>query len=233
MVFLHDAPDMLRLGIVAASGVDVTRPSAEIDQRLEAVVRERAQGLSSETDAFRKDVRDVFRNGSYKPTGRGKPASEYLVRAAAGDGFPRINAVVDACNYLSLKTLYPISIWDPDRVGSRIFRFRLGAAGETYVFNPGGQEVALEDLIVGCVCADEGDPGEPIVNAVKDSQRTKTSDNTSRVVAAIYAPRRESPVQKLADTCAEFAHLLSDPSVGGAAIHGCLDPGQRADFRLP
>ena len=36
-------------------------------------------------DDSRKLSRDLLRHGGYKPTGRGKPASEYLVRAA-GDG---------------------------------------------------------------------------------------------------------------------------------------------------
>ncbi len=33
-------------------------------------------------------MRKLLRHGGYKPTGRGKPASEYLVRAAGeGEGF--------------------------------------------------------------------------------------------------------------------------------------------------
>ena len=231
MDFIHDGPESLRIGIVAASGIDVTRPSAEIDARIERVLAERATPLDAEEDAFRKDVRDVFRNGSYKPTGRGKPASEYLLRAALEGRFPRINAAVDICNYLSLKTLCPISIWDADRAGADIFRFRLGREGESYVFNEGGQEIDVTDLIVGCACADRNDAGAPIVNAVKDCQGTKTTDKTSRVVAAVYAPAGDSPVQKLSESCAEFAHLLADPSIGGRTVHGVLLPGQSASFR--
>ena len=50
------------------------------------------EGLRLEADApvarseeLRKAVRDLLRHGGYKPTGRGKPSCEYLVRAA-GDG---------------------------------------------------------------------------------------------------------------------------------------------------
>lgn len=230
MVFIHDGPQSLRIGIIAATGVDPTRSSAEIDARIEHVLAERADPLDEEEDAFRRSVRDVFRNGSWKPTGRSKPASEYLLRAASEGRFPRINAAVDVCNYLSLKTLCPISVWDADRAGSDVVRFRLGREGEDYVFNAGGQEIDVTDLIVGCAADSEDDPGTPIVNAVKDSQRTKTSDGTTRVVAAIYAPAAESPVQKLSESCAEFAHLLSDPSIGGRAVHGILLPGQHASF---
>lgn len=232
MHFIHDGPESLRIGIVAAAGVDVTRSSTEIDTRIADLLADRAGQLTEEEDAFRRQVRDVFRNGSYKPTGRGKPASEYLLRAASDDRFPRINAAVDICNYLSLKTLCPISVWDADRADGETIRFRLGRKRESYVFNDADQEIDVTDLIVGCACKDEHDPGRPVVNAVKDSHETKTAADTTRIVAAIYAPATESPVQKLSDSCAEFAHLLSDPSIGGRAVHGVLEPGQRASFRV-
>ena len=38
-------------------------------------------------ESLRSAVRDMLRHGGYKPTGRGKPASEYLVRAANEDRF--------------------------------------------------------------------------------------------------------------------------------------------------
>ena len=37
-------------------------------------------------------MRELLRYGGYKPTGRGKPASEYLVRAA-GEGHPGLRRV--------------------------------------------------------------------------------------------------------------------------------------------
>ena len=45
MVFIHDGPEALRVGIVAASGIDVTRASTEIDERIENVLSERAHDL--------------------------------------------------------------------------------------------------------------------------------------------------------------------------------------------
>src|SRR6188768_3883643 len=53
-------------------------------------------------DAVRESVRALLRHGGYKPTGRGKPASEYLVRAAAEGKLAAINPAVDACNVASL-----------------------------------------------------------------------------------------------------------------------------------
>lgn len=54
------------------------------------------------------------RNGRYKPTGRGKPANEYLLRAANDGTFPSINGLVDSNNLLSLEHMVPISVWDLD-----------------------------------------------------------------------------------------------------------------------
>ena len=44
----------------------------------------------------------MMRHGGYKPTGRGKPASEYLVKAAGNGKLGAINLAVDSCNVVSL-----------------------------------------------------------------------------------------------------------------------------------
>ncbi|MDX1429816.1 MAG: phenylalanine--tRNA ligase beta subunit-related protein, partial [Rhodothermales bacterium] len=152
----------------------------------------------------------------YKPTGRGKPASEYLLRAAADEsGFPRINWPVDVCNYISLSSLLPISIWDLDMTSGERFQFRLGKPDEKYTFNAAGQEISLEDLAVGC----EGGGsalGSPIVNPIKDSMQTKTTDDTRRVMACVYAPA-EYPESELENWCRTFQSLLEQGAV--APVH--------------
>src|SRR5262245_25422439 len=67
------------------------------------------------SDQVRTVVRDLLRHGGFKPAGRSKPASEYLVGALAEGRFPRINALVDACNVVSLHSGLPISLVDLDR----------------------------------------------------------------------------------------------------------------------
>ena len=66
------------------------------------------------SEDVRRAVRDLLRHGGYKPTGRGKPASEYLVRAANDGNLISINAAVDACNVASLHSGLPISVVDLD-----------------------------------------------------------------------------------------------------------------------
>jgi DNA/RNA-binding domain of Phe-tRNA-synthetase-like protein len=133
-------------------------------------------------EAVRGAVRDLLRVGGYKPTGRGKPASEYLVRAAAEGTLGSINAAVDACNAVSLHSGFPISVIDLGRT-SAPFRIAVASDGTSYVFNASGQEIDLGGLL--CVFDGEG----PCANAVRDSQRTKTHDDTRSTLSVIWAPR--------------------------------------------
>lgn len=133
-------------------------------------------------DAVRGAVRELLRHGGYKPTGRGKPASEYLVRAVGEGALRTINLVVDACNVASLHSGLPISVVDRDRTRGDL-RLMLGAPGAKYVFNASGQEIDVEGLL--CLHDAEG----PCANAVKDSQRTKTQADTRHTVAMVWGTR--------------------------------------------
>lgn len=129
-------------------------------------------------ESVRASVRDLLRHGGYKPTGRGKPASEYLVRAATEGALGAINLVVDACNVVSLHSGLPISVVDLDRTrGALSVRI---ARDASYVFNASGQVIDVDGLL--CLHDGEG----PAANAVKDSQRTKTHDGTRRVLVVVW-----------------------------------------------
>jgi len=178
------------LGLIRAEGVHVATEPEGLAEALQQLLAGRQQ-LPPELEARRQAVRDLLRNGRYKPTGRAKPASEYLLREAQAGGFPRINGPVDVANYISLLHMLPVSLWDLDRAASTRFRFRLGRAGEAYVFNTAGQQIDLTDLIVGCRVDPDSGADEPIVNPVKDSLATKT-DARPRASwrASMRPPRR-------------------------------------------
>ena len=127
----------------------------------------------------RAAVRDMLRHGGYKPTGRGKPASEYLVRAASEGGLGSINAAVDACNAVSLHSGFPISVVDLDRADGP-FRIAIAPEGASYVFNASGQEIDLAGLL--CLFDSDG----PCANAVRDAQRTKTTADTRSTLSVIW-----------------------------------------------
>lgn len=133
------------------------------------------------SEAVRAAVRDLLRHGGYKPTGRGKPASEYLAKAAA-DGLRAINVAVDACNAVSLHSGLPVSVIDLDRAEPPL-RVAAAAVDAAYVFNASGQEIRVGGLI--CL----HDAVGPCANAVKDSQRTKTDADTRRTLSLIWGPK--------------------------------------------
>jgi DNA/RNA-binding domain of Phe-tRNA-synthetase-like protein len=133
----------------------------------------------SRDEQVRADVRDMLRHGGYKPTGRGKPASEYLVRSATEGSLAPINLAVDACNAVSLHSGLPISVIDLDRA-SAPFRVDVAPDGSAFVFNASGQEIRLAGLL--CL----SDAAGPCANAVKDAQRTKTDDSTRSTLSVVW-----------------------------------------------
>lgn len=217
--------DDLAIGAVWVSGTSVRTPVALADE-LTALIEERRADLPQPLEDRRKACRDILRNGVYKPTGRGKPASEYLLRSARDGTFPRINGLVDANNLVSLKTLMPISLWDVERAGARTFAFRLGAPEQSYVFNPAGHEMGLQDLVCGGALDD--DTWSPLVNPIKDSMLTKTTEQTTEVAAVIYAPASAIADGSLDEACRDLLGLLEScapsPVMGACAIVG---PGER------
>jgi len=136
-----------------------------------ALLRPDAPAPFAPDDAIRAAIRDMLRLSGYKPTGRGKPASEYLLRTASEAGIGSINPAVDVCNAVSLHSGLPISVVDLAHA-TPPFHVRVAAPGERYLFNASGQEIDLEGLV--CLC----DAAGPCGNAVKDAQRTKTSAAT-------------------------------------------------------
>jgi DNA/RNA-binding domain of Phe-tRNA-synthetase-like protein len=130
-------------------------------------------------DSTREAVRRLLRQGGFKPAGRSKPASEYLIKAVAENALSPINVAVDACNAVSLHSGLPISVVDMDHARPP-FRVGVALSGEGYVFNASGQTIELAGLL--CLFDHEG----PCANAVKDAQRTKTGPETRRTLSLIW-----------------------------------------------
>lgn len=169
---------------VAAFTSSLERSLAEIvvPDAITALLRQGAQAPLASDDVVRKSVRDLLRHGGYKPTGRGKPASEYLLGATAEGPLASINLAVDVCNAVSLHSGLPISVVDLDRAREPL-SIRVAADGESYVFNASGQTIDLAGLL--CLCDAEG----PCANAVKDAQRTKTHGETRRTLSIVWGTK--------------------------------------------
>lgn len=219
------------LAIVAAAGLP---PSPALPAAAEAELRalldaRRGAELAPAEEARRAACRNLLRNGGYKPTGRGKPASEYLLGAAKEGAFPRVNALVDVNNLVSLKHLLPISLWDAGLCSSPDFEFRLGRPEESYVFNPSGQELDLEDLVCGCELA--GGSSRPIVTPIKDGMRTKVRPETAAVIGAIYYPGTMT-TGEIEAVNAEFLEKLLALAPGTRGKKLLLLPGERKTLEI-
>jgi DNA/RNA-binding domain of Phe-tRNA-synthetase-like protein len=160
----------------------LTSTSGAVPDDADPRVREAITQLGGSDDTVRTAVRKLLRHGGYKPSGRGKPASEYLLAAADEHTLGSINLAVDLCNAVSLHAGLPISVVDLGRATEPL-RVAIAADDASYVFNPTGQEIKLAGLL--CLHDAQG----PCANAVKDAQRTKTQADTTRVVCIVWGAR--------------------------------------------
>jgi len=106
-------------------------------------------------------------------------AEALLRRVIAGKGLPRINAVVDIINLVSVESRLPIGLYDLTYVQGDIV-FRTGRAGETYK-GIGKYDLNLEGLPVFCDAI--GPHGSP----TSDSERTMVTSETKNVLAVIIS----------------------------------------------
>lgn len=153
------------------------------------------------SEALRTAVRDLLRVHGYRPTGRGKPSSEYLLNAVPEGKLGSINAAVDAGNVVSLHSGLPISVVDRDLARGAL-RIAVPGPGSSYVFNRSGQAIDVGGLL--SLHDDDG----PCANAVKDAQRTKTTPATTRVVAVVWGSEAPDPAHAPA-TAAWLRDLLT------------------------
>jgi DNA/RNA-binding domain of Phe-tRNA-synthetase-like protein len=143
------------------------------------LLRADADAPLTSDDQVREAVRALLRHGGFKPTGRSKPAAEYLIKAVREGMLAPINLAVDVCNAVSLHSGLPVSVVDLDRAHAP-FRVGIAPAGASYVFNASGQTIDLGGLL--CLVDADG----PCANAVKDAQRTKTTAETTRTLTLIW-----------------------------------------------
>lgn len=130
-------------------------------------------------DRVRREVRELLRWGGHRPSGIGKPAPEYLVRAAEQGTLGPINLAVDICNAVSLHSGFPIGVADT-ALARPPYRISIPPDGSRYIFNPSGQEMSLRGLI--CLHDAEG----PCINPVRDAQRTKTRPETVETITVVW-----------------------------------------------
>ncbi|GIW94584.1 MAG: hypothetical protein KatS3mg110_2625 [Pirellulaceae bacterium] len=147
--------------------------------RVAELLRLDFQAPIEQPEGLQQAVRDMLRQGGFKPSGRSKPSSEYLAATAQAGKMPSINLVVDLANGISLHSGWPISVVDLDRLHPPLC-VKIAAPGNRYPFNASGQEIDVSGLI--CLHDQQG----PCANAVKDAQRVKTGPETHSTLTLIW-----------------------------------------------
>jgi len=128
-------------------------------------------------------------------------AEALLRRIIAGKGLPRINAVVDIINLVSVESRLPIGLYDLAHVQGAIV-FRAGRAGEMYK-GIGKYDLNLEGLPVFCDAL--GPHGSP----TSDSERTMVTSETRHVLAAIISFGGKEGVDRWTERMSELFALYA------------------------
>lgn len=171
-----DLRSILRVGLAAFDGVSVV----EREPRLDAPLAEAEARIRMHPPDERLAVRAMYRRVGLDPTKR-RPSSEALLRRVrTGDPLPRINSLVDVCNWCSLEFQLPYGLYDLAQVEGGIV-LRLGLEGESY---PG---IRKDDVHVGGRIALADDRGA-FGNPSSDSARTMVTTATTRALLVVFAP---------------------------------------------
>ena len=126
-------------------------------------------------------VRTMFKRVGLDPT-KTRPSSEALLRRVRrGDPLPRINSMVDVCNWCSLEFQLPYGLYDAARIDGDV-ELRIGREGESY---PG---IRKDDVHVGGRIT-LADTIGPFGNPTSDSARTMVTTATTRALLVVFAPR--------------------------------------------
>jgi len=125
-------------------------------------------------------VRTMYKRVGIDPTKR-RPSSEALLRRVRkGDPLPRINSMVDVCNWCSLEFQLPYGLYDAARIEGDVV-LRLGVEGESY---PG---IRKDDVHVGGRIT-LADTLGPFGNPTSDSARTMVTTATQQALLLVFAP---------------------------------------------
>jgi DNA/RNA-binding domain of Phe-tRNA-synthetase-like protein len=185
----HTSPEIARVvrpGVLRLDGATIVDRDSRLDVPLasaEAAVR---SNPPSEVTA----VRTMYKRIGLDPT-RNRPSSEALLRRVRkGDTLPRINSMVDICNWCSLEFQLPYGLYDADHIEGPV-ELRTGRPGESYA------GIRKDVVHVGDRIA-LADARGPFGNPTSDSQRTMVSTATSRLLVVVFAPM-EVPSSRLAD----------------------------------
>jgi DNA/RNA-binding domain of Phe-tRNA-synthetase-like protein len=174
------APELssiVRPGVLWLDGATVV----ERDARLVAPLATAEAAVRAHPPAEITAVRTMYKRVGLDPT-KTRPSSEALLRRVRkGDSLPRINSMVDVCNWCSLEFQLPYGLYDAAHIDGDV-ELRMGLAGESY---PGIRKDAVH--VDGRIAL--ADRIGPFGNPTSDSARTMVTTATKRAMLVVFAPR--------------------------------------------
>ena len=174
------APDLagiVRPGVIWLDGATVV----EREQHLNAPLAAAEAAVRMRPPEEIAAVRTMYKRVGLDPT-KTRPSSEALLRRVRrGDSLPRINSMVDVCNWCSLEFQLPYGLYDASRIDGDV-ELRIGREGESY---PG---IRKDDVNVGGRIT-LADTQGPFGNPTSDSARTMVTTATTRALLVVFAPR--------------------------------------------
>ncbi len=153
------------------------RPAAP---RLDAPLLEAEAAVRAHPPVESQAVRAMYRQIGIDPT-KTRPSSEALLRRVRkGARLPRLNTLVDICNWCSLEFQLPYGLYDCAALAPPI-ALRMGAPGESYAG-------IRKDVVNVAGRPTLADSRGPFGNPTSDSARTMVTEQTSAVLTVIFAP---------------------------------------------
>ena len=174
------APELasiVRPGLLWLEGAEVV----DREPRLTPALAAAEAAVRTDPPAEAAAVRTMYKRVGLDPT-KTRPSSEALLRRVRkGDPLPRINAMVDVCNWCSLEFQLPYGLYDLAHVEGDSIEMRLGTDGESYA------GIRKDDVHVGGrICM--ADARGPFGNPTADSARTMVTPATTRALVVVFAP---------------------------------------------
>ena len=174
------APDLaaiVRPGALWLEGATVVEREPRLNAPLAAAEASVRMSPPNEIAA----VRTMYKRVGLDPT-KTRPSSEALLRRVRrGDALPRINSMVDVCNWCSLEFQLPYGLYDAARIEGDV-ELRIGRDGESYA------GIRKDDVNVGGRIT-LADMRGPFGNPTSDSARTMVTTATTRAFLVVFAPR--------------------------------------------
>jgi DNA/RNA-binding domain of Phe-tRNA-synthetase-like protein len=211
-VLVRVAPDLaaiVRLGVLTLEDA----VNAADDGRLDAPLAAAEEAVRRSPPPESQAVRAMYRRIGLDPT-KTRPSSEALLRRVRkGDRLPRINSLVDICNWCSLEFQLPYGLYDLDRLQPPI-ALRLGAEGEEY-------EGIRKDVVHVAGRMTLADASGPFGNPTSDSARTMVTTATTCALCTVFAPIEMPPARidaVLTATASRFRDLTGAREASRAVI---------------